>query len=108
MEDSGCFWGRIPHGFSDLAENENQYERLEVKMNQLYHRSHEELEEIKLPVLEQGQVIINYMKTSGNEIHIIPAFIPTSRWCGAQVSVGLAVMPFLEVVLFCSRPEGRT
>ncbi|XP_055505055.1 putative ATP-dependent RNA helicase TDRD12 [Leucoraja erinacea] len=60
VEDSGCFWGRIPHGFSDLAENENQYERLEVKMNQLYHRSHEELEEIKLPVLEQGQICAIY------------------------------------------------
>ncbi|XP_032892374.1 putative ATP-dependent RNA helicase TDRD12 [Amblyraja radiata] len=60
VEDSGCFWGRIPHGFSDLAENENQYERLEAKMNQLYHRSHEELEEIKLPVLEQGQICAIY------------------------------------------------
>ncbi|XP_067854090.1 putative ATP-dependent RNA helicase TDRD12 [Heptranchias perlo] len=29
-------------------------------MNQLYHRSHEELEEIKLPVLEQGQICAIY------------------------------------------------
>ncbi|XP_078257662.1 putative ATP-dependent RNA helicase TDRD12 [Rhinoraja longicauda] len=70
VEDSGCFWGRITNGFSDLAENENQYERLEEKMNQLYHRSHEELEEIKLPVLEQGQICAIYC----HELHC---------WCRA-------------------------
>ncbi|XP_038662485.1 putative ATP-dependent RNA helicase TDRD12 isoform X3 [Scyliorhinus canicula] len=60
VEDPGCFWGRITNGFSDLVENANQYERLEEKMNQLYHRSHEDLEEIKLPVLEQGQICAIY------------------------------------------------
>ncbi|XP_078400909.1 putative ATP-dependent RNA helicase TDRD12 [Cetorhinus maximus] len=60
VEDPGCFWGRITNGFSDLVENENQYQRLEEKMNQLYHRSHEDLEEIKLPVLEQGQICAIY------------------------------------------------
>ncbi|XP_078068123.1 putative ATP-dependent RNA helicase TDRD12 [Mustelus asterias] len=60
VEDPGCFWGRITNGFSDLVENANQYQRLEEKMNQLYHRSHEDLEEIKLPVLEQGQICAIY------------------------------------------------
>ncbi|XP_041047623.1 putative ATP-dependent RNA helicase TDRD12 [Carcharodon carcharias] len=60
VEDPGCFWGRITNGFSDLVENANQYQRLEEKMNQFYHRSHEDLEEIKLPVLEQGQICAIY------------------------------------------------
>uniref|UniRef100_UPI00398F1961 putative ATP-dependent RNA helicase TDRD12 isoform X2 n=1 Tax=Pristiophorus japonicus TaxID=55135 RepID=UPI00398F1961 len=60
VEDPGRFWGRIINGFSDLAENANQYQRLEEKMNQLYHRSLEELEEFKLPVLEQGQICAIY------------------------------------------------
>ncbi|XP_069757871.1 putative ATP-dependent RNA helicase TDRD12 isoform X4 [Narcine bancroftii] len=70
VEDTGCFWGRITHGFSDTAENEKQYKRLEENMNQLYHRSHEELEEIKLPVVEQGQICAIYC----HELHC---------WCRA-------------------------
>ncbi|XP_059507515.1 putative ATP-dependent RNA helicase TDRD12 [Stegostoma tigrinum] len=60
VEDPSCFWGRITNGFSDLVENANQYQRLEEKMNQLYNRNHEDLEEIKLPVLEQGQICAIY------------------------------------------------
>ncbi|XP_062923060.1 putative ATP-dependent RNA helicase TDRD12 isoform X4 [Mobula hypostoma] len=70
VEDSGYFWGRIKKGFSDVAENENQYERLEEKMNQLYQQNSEELEEIKLPVLEQGQICVIYC----HELHC---------WCRA-------------------------
>ncbi|XP_051884662.1 putative ATP-dependent RNA helicase TDRD12 [Pristis pectinata] len=70
VEASGCFWGRITNGFSDLAENENQYEKLEKMMNELYQRSHVELEEIKLSVLEQGQICAVYC----HELHC---------WCRA-------------------------
>ncbi|XP_060694323.1 putative ATP-dependent RNA helicase TDRD12 [Hemiscyllium ocellatum] len=60
VEDPSCFWGRITNGFSELVENANQYQRLEEKMNQVYNRRDEDSEEIKLPVLEQGQICAIY------------------------------------------------
>ncbi|GCC30650.1 hypothetical protein chiPu_0009103 [Chiloscyllium punctatum] len=60
VEDPSCFWGRITNGFSDLVENANQYQRLEEKMNQVYNRRDEDSEEIKLAVLEQGQICAIY------------------------------------------------
>ncbi|XP_072925764.1 putative ATP-dependent RNA helicase TDRD12 [Hemitrygon akajei] len=70
VEDSGIFWGRIKKGFNDVAENENQYERLEEQMNHLYQQNSEELEEIKLSILEQGQICVIYC----HELHC---------WCRA-------------------------
>uniref|UniRef100_H3AR26 RNA helicase n=1 Tax=Latimeria chalumnae TaxID=7897 RepID=H3AR26_LATCH len=62
IEDPSCFWGRIIRGCGDLTENAEEYEKLQDKMNQLYHGGRKDLEEIKLSTLEEGQVCVVYCK----------------------------------------------
>ncbi|XP_048829648.1 putative ATP-dependent RNA helicase TDRD12 isoform X2 [Brienomyrus brachyistius] len=59
IEDPSCFWGRIVKGAGVCVEDQ-EYEKLKVKMNLFYHDVNLDVQKLKPPLLEEGQVCVVY------------------------------------------------
>lgn len=55
VDSPSCIWSRVSSGPGGQADTVEQYRRLTLQMN-LFYRDVQEREELKLSVLEEGQV----------------------------------------------------
>uniref|UniRef100_A0A8C9VUU9 RNA helicase n=1 Tax=Scleropages formosus TaxID=113540 RepID=A0A8C9VUU9_SCLFO len=60
VDDPGCFWGRIVKGAGVCVEDPKEYEELHIQMNLFYHKVNLDIEKMRLPSLEEGQVCVVY------------------------------------------------
>ncbi|XP_028813857.1 putative ATP-dependent RNA helicase TDRD12 [Denticeps clupeoides] len=72
VEHPGCLWARIMKGGGAPLHSQSEYDQLQVGMNLFYHKVDLDMERLKCPSLQEGQVCV--------------AFSPMLRsWCRAVV-----------------------
>ncbi|XP_072554532.1 putative ATP-dependent RNA helicase TDRD12 isoform X5 [Paramormyrops kingsleyae] len=59
IEDPSCFWGRIVKGAGVCVEDQ-EYQKLQVKMNLFYHEVNLDVQKLKPQLLEEGKVCVVY------------------------------------------------
>ncbi|KAF1648457.1 DEAD-box ATP-dependent RNA helicase 20, partial [Eudyptes chrysocome] len=57
IEDPGCFWVTMK-GCGPYVVNEIEYKNLNAEMNQFYDKSYKDVDEVKPPVVEEGQICV--------------------------------------------------
>uniref|UniRef100_A0A8D0DUR6 RNA helicase n=1 Tax=Salvator merianae TaxID=96440 RepID=A0A8D0DUR6_SALMN len=57
IENPDCFWAYLK-GDGNFVDNEMDYKQLQSEMNLFYNKLHRDVDEMKPPVLEEGQVYV--------------------------------------------------
>ncbi|KAK0680749.1 RH20 helicase, partial [Pygoscelis papua] len=57
IEDPGCFWVTMK-GCGPYIVNEIEYKNLNAEMNQFYDKSNKDVDEVKPPMVEEGQICV--------------------------------------------------